>query len=200
MLSLLSNIPLFRRHTNKAKRSIQNRIDPLSLFTCQTTDNCDKSNLLIVHHGCHFPFCTAHSNQSDLSVKTEIHTWGIWTTIKLFFIQLTKIHVIQKTSFVHSNFHSREACDTLVLLLHSYGPVMPHEKIDRELVKPFQLGMECITRNGIRSWHWKVGRRPTCERITETLYPPPPDLGSLRGESEFEPQAQNKILVSFRHP
>ena len=37
--------------------------------------------------------------------------------------------------------------------------------------------------------------------VKESLKPcAPPDLGSLRGESEFEPQAQNEILLSFRHP
>ena len=31
------------RHTNEAKGSIQNRIDPFASFACQTTDNCNKS-------------------------------------------------------------------------------------------------------------------------------------------------------------
>ena len=42
-LSLLSKFHCLEMHTNEAKRSIQNRIDPSALLACQTADNCDKS-------------------------------------------------------------------------------------------------------------------------------------------------------------
>ena len=71
-MNLLSSIPLFKRHANQAKGSIQSRIDPFTLFACQTADNCDKSysqkpvhvdpchhNLKILSHTC---TCTSAEN------------------------------------------------------------------------------------------------------------------------------------------
>ena len=61
--------------------------------------------------------------------------------------ELNLVHFLSH-HFVHglclSHISLATALVTLLCFLHSSDSVMPHEKIDGELIKPFQLGIESL--------------------------------------------------------
>ena len=71
-LSLLSNIPLFRKAHNRGKMVNQSRIDHFASFACQTADNCEKSYWTIAEWSKSLANIKGVNKQADIYVGRSL--------------------------------------------------------------------------------------------------------------------------------
>lgn len=141
--------------------------------------------------------------KTDIHEKQQLrdlsHKWMVVST------QLATIYVIcKKMSFIYPQIVTVEGWHSCLITHTSVPQWVLTYTLTGELIKPFQLGVEWLKMNGMRSWDGTVGRRSAsgCQpwQVAKNRWSSVSHLGRLRGENEFEPHPQNKILVPFRHP